>query len=190
MIRRGATIVILLALALAAFLLIDFQLARSSTSVDSQVGTASNNQPAPGRVPVYVWVEEKDALSTALRDQLVRELARGGRYDPVLLPSAKPGAGDVPLLRVWIERPGLSWTPVYAQADMQVRFGFSSYTTAIDFETDAAAMLPSEGWGVYTDGTLAVKDRTFGLVSLPAYWRYLAGKAAQGISEELGKIVK
>ena len=59
---------------------------------------------------VYVWVEEKDSLSTRLRDQVIAKLRESGRFDPEVLAAARPGPDDYPLLRVWIKRPGLSWS--------------------------------------------------------------------------------
>lgn len=174
-----------------AFLLLDFRLAKSTTVAESTFGSASNNSPAPQTpLPIYLWIEEKDSLSTGLRDALSDGLRATGRFDPQVLATAKPGAADFPLLRVWVERPGLSWTPFYAQADMQIRFGFSTYSSEIDFKDDAPMQVPSGDFALYGEGDLHLRDQSFGLISLRGYWDYLAEQAAAKVVEEVGRVMR
>ncbi len=185
MIRRALLALLIFIVAAVAFLVLDFRAAKSTTNAES-VFTSAKNGTAPGAaVPVYLWIEEKDSLSTGLRDELLSALRATGRFDVQVLPTAKPASGDAPLLRVWVERPGLSWTPFYAQADMLVRYGFSTYTTEIDFEEDAPVQLPAGEYAFYGEGRLTLKDRSFGLISLRGYWQYLAAQAAEKITADL-----
>lgn len=192
--KRLFVVLLVLAAALmllaAALLLLDFRAASSNTQLNSQMSTAKlESVPVPQNMRVYVWIEEKDRLSTQLRDALLEELRATGRFDPLILASPKPGLLDYPLLRVWIERPGMSWTPVYAQADMKVRWGFSTFNTEIDFEQDPPRMdlqsTPDNSFIMMAYGNVQARDRTIGLVSLPAYWNHLARQGAQKIAAEL-----
>lgn len=191
MIRRALLIVFGLLLLAGAFLLLDFRLANSNTRANTTFGSGTNNNGAPPQpMPVYVWIEEKDSLSTGLRDALAEELRASGRFNPQVLPAApKPQPGDVPLLRVWVERPGLSWTPFYAQADMLVRFGFSTYTTQISFEDNDPITTPASPWALYGEGDVNLVDRSFGLISLRGYWSHLGQQAAEKIVAELVRVM-
>jgi hypothetical protein len=191
MIRRAAIALLILVLAAVALLLVNFRLAASNTAANTTFASGKNNiGETPASMPVYLWIEEKDSLSTGLRDQLLHALRASGRFDPRLLPTPKPTAADVPLLRVWVERPGLSWTPFYAQADMLVRFGFSTYTTDISFEEDPPIRTPSSPWALYGEGNLNLKDQSYGLISLPAYWDYLSTHAADAIVKEITRVLE
>jgi len=191
MIRRVLIAVLVVLLLAGAFLLMDFRVAQSNTQANTTFGSGTNNAGAPPQpMPVYVWIEEKDSLSTGLRDALVAELVASGRFNPQVLPAApKPTAGDVPLLRVWVERPGLSWTPFYAQADMLVRFGFSTYTHEISFEDDSPITTPATPWALYGEGNVNLVDRSFGLISLRGYWSHLGQQAAEKIVAELVRAI-
>lgn len=191
LIRRALIALLVLMLLAGAFLLVDFRVARSNTRANTSFASGTNNAGTPLQpMPVYVWIEEKDSLSTGLRDALVEQLQASGRFNPQVLPAApKPQPTDVPLLRVWIERPGLSWTPFYAQADMLVRFGFSTYTTDISFEDDAPITTPASPWALYGEGQANLVDQSFGLISLRGYWSHLAQQAAEKITAELVRVM-
>lgn len=179
---------ILLAAALVvlalAFLLLPFRLAYSNTHLAANVGSGhTSGQPEPF-YPVAVWIEEKDSLSTLLRDRLVEKLAATGRFNPVVLDSDRPGPGDAPLLRVWISKPGLSWTPFYAQTRGEVRFGFSTYSPDVSLVTGEPFLFTSKNGAEYlyaSRGEIELNDQTYGLVSLPGYWQWIADKTAQEI---------
>ncbi len=184
-----------LALVLLAglFLLADIHLMfsatrASNTAANSRMGALDSNQT----MRLYIWMEEKDRLSTELRDDLMAGLRASGRFDPVLLPTPKPTAKDFPILRVWIERPGYSWTPVYAQADMQVRWAFSSSNIDVSFDdTQPFTLNNLAGPALLARGKINLRDRTYGLISLPGYWSYLASQAAKAVQSEFeGQLAK
>lgn len=183
-----AAAVILLALAL---LLVDFRIVTSRTSAVDNYTSARGSAMPPEKLHIYVWVEEKDRLSTQLRDQLVDDLNHDGRLQVELLPGETPTPADVPLLRVWISRPGYSWTPVYAQAEMEVKYGFSTYNSNISFDEKVPVMIDNRSaYPLVVRGAVDLSDRTAGLISLPGYWSWLANQASTKISTDLEASIK
>lgn len=182
-------LLVFLALLLLAWLLLltDIHLMFSTTRANNTSSKGRFGEFDPNQhTRLYVWIEEKDRLSTSLRDDLMAGLRATGRFDPVLLPTPKPTAQDFPILRVWIERPGYSWTPVYAQADMQVRWAFSSANIDVSFDDTRPFTLNNlQGPALLARGKVNLRDRTYGLVSLPGYWNYLAAQAAKAVQTEL-----
>lgn len=153
----------------------------------------NSSVPAPQPMQVYLWVEEKDRLSVAFRNELLHALNNTGKINASLLPAPKPGPQDYPILRVWIARPGLSWTPVYGQSDMMVRFTFSTFSSDVPQEEQKPMMMSNEKPGVYTlfaQGSVTIRDTSFGLFSLPGYWDHMAETAAKPVAEEVSKTIQ
>jgi hypothetical protein len=190
--RKLIPVGLILVLLAAAFLLLNFRAASSHTSAADNFSSARGGAPAPSqKIHVYVWVEEKDRLSTQLRDSVMERLRQSGRMDVEPLPTPKPGPNDYPLLRVWISTPGYSWTPFYAQTDMEVRYGFSTFSSDIPLDKDVLVSIDNRvPYPLHVKGSVKLTDKSFGLISLPGYWDWLSSQAAEKLSADLLSSIK
>jgi hypothetical protein len=176
-------ILLLALLVAAAFVALDFWAARSNTSASSQVATIRSGEVYNERPPLAVYVEAPENLSDPLREQLVENLASRASFSTVR-PIDEPASvqGEAVLVIV-LDRRRYIWTPVYASADLEVQVAFAS-----DGEVDWEQLGEVNGDmqtspAVRISGELQIGERSWGLVSQPAYRWYVAGQVSDRVVE-------
>ena len=170
----------------AAFWLLDFRLAFSSTVTEKLVMTTDmgvNNMPVAmqRRERLSLVMSGEGPLVEALREALTKELEQAGLGDLVL--EREPAADyPNPVLIVKVTRPGPLWTPVFAMSGFSVHAGYDSggdttFMPTVE-ETPTIVGKPDTA-NMYAE--FDVQDRSVGVISRPGYHRYLAEFLAREI---------
>jgi hypothetical protein len=173
-------------LVIAAFWLLDFRLAFSSTGTEKLVMTTDMGEK---NMPVAMQRKERlslvmageGPLVEALQKALVKELEQAGLGEVVLEQELAPGYPN-PVLVVKVIRPGPLWTPVFAMGGFSVHAGYDSggdTTFMQPVEDTHTSVAKPDAANMYFE--YDVRDRTLGLISRPGYHRYLAEFLAREI---------
>jgi hypothetical protein len=86
-----------------------------------------------------------------------------------------------PVLVVNVERPGLLWTPFFATSQFTIQAGYSSSGDTTFMEETPVSIDNRDGPALNMYGEYRVSDRSWGLISRPAYYRTLAEYLAREI---------
>jgi hypothetical protein len=166
-----------------AFLVLDFKVARSNTTADSQYSTIRSGEQYDQRPSLVVYVLAPDNLAGPLRRQLVERLAERAPFSTVTSTETPAPEVETAALVVVVERRTYIWTPVYASADLMVRVAFAS-DGRVDWdepgEIDTVMQTSPE---MRLSGELVIRDSTLGLVSQPAYRNHVAGQVGDRVTE-------
>ena len=173
---------------------IDFGLVRSESVANSQVNTYSAMEPEPDLTgTVYLYVEGTDPLSTALEAELKQDLLNS--FAEVKSYGNLKERFDGPVVAVFMLREDHFYTPIYATADADVLYCFSSsgstrYFTDF-FRSEFGAPEPvvnfssADGPQLLQKGIVSVQTSMRGLFSLKASKRYLAEPVSREIVTKL-----
>lgn len=181
------TLISLLAILLLAviFLTIDFKAAFSTTTDDKQVTTISFGKGYTGSPPLAIFVQAPDNLAGPLRRALFNRVGTLAPFSTIAItetPASDPGSAA---LVVVVDRRTYIWTPVYATTNLSVRFAFAS-DGRVDWnqlgEIDTVMQASPD---VRMSGDLEIRDRSFGLISLPGYRSYIAGQISDKVVESI-----
>jgi len=176
----------------SAFLLLDFQAAKSVTHVDSQVNRASAGKPEIDFTrEIYVYVEGEDRLTDKFRAQMIRKLRKNGTE--VLEVEKLEEQFDQQMLAVALSDRTISFNPVCPSARLDVFFLYSSSGNASYFDDFKSGNQPTvqlyldeSGSGeLVVGGQLDVRDTTKGITSLKAYQGHLADEITNHIIQNL-----
>jgi hypothetical protein len=186
--RRSTLFVILLILAAAAFLLLDFQAVRGQFNTENQVATFSASinpeQPLPQDRPLDLYVIGPEALAAELSRELAGQLGANPYIGEVNLRQAPPQKASASPLVVEIPQPGVFWTPVFGRTTMAVDIAYAS-DGEVDW-IDADVVEFSSGEPVArVRGEFQFRDTAFGLLSRPGYYSYLSENIAAQVSSSL-----
>jgi len=184
--------VLVLAVILSSFYLLDFKAAQSETQTNSRVSAYSSGDPRidfPGRI--YLYVEGDDSISRSLRESLEAELEKAGME--VSVACVVKEKYDSQALFVNVSKPGWLYTPVYASSDLKVLFFYTSTGEDTKYfeqfkEGNVTVVFENTGSGEgekLIRGDMELQDSTKGLVSLKAYRKHLAEEAARKTVEQL-----
>ncbi|MCC6697769.1 MAG: hypothetical protein IT365_19235 [Candidatus Hydrogenedentes bacterium] len=177
-------------------LTVNVRLARSATNTSTQFTSAGSPNPNATRVSdldrVFLHVEDRVGLASALASELRNQLRESGKFTVVLL-NNEPGPEDLPLLRVGIRDKRGFWSPFYARTRVKVLARYSSVSTELPLDSgESVTVRGSDEQGrlpIQIRAEIEVDDSTAGLVTLTAYRRMLAKNASDALVDFLRKSV-
>lgn len=190
--RRGPLFIgvgiLLVALVLGAFVLVDFHVMESETATDSSIGTSQlGNATAPVDEPLTIVVLGAGAVGEGLSSELEATLStQFGEIDTATEPTS-PWTGSV--LVVSIAESSIQYNPITPtfQVSADVAFvgsGNATFATSLVTGDDPLVVTNAEPYVIH--GTAAVTDRSRGIVSVPGYRSHLRGALAAEISRAIG----
>lgn len=174
-------------LLVAAVFLLNFQLMGSSNVINVGMNTYRTGNSLPeAMTPDFALnftVDANPALEAALTRQLRDALAQTSQVGKVAALEAVPAGADQPFLLVEIEQSRVVWTPFYAQAELRAVV-FYDYDGDVPWPRDGVVMM-DDSPVIQADGEFTLSDRSWGLISWPAYADHLGGELARAIAEQL-----
>ncbi len=191
--KKGTTtlLIILLIVVLlgSVFLLVDFRAAQSNLAQNSTVASSSGgNEAALSRSPdkTGLFVSSEGKLGAALQQALTQKMNGWVVTGQVVPVDGTSDKADYPLLFITIEQQDISWTPVYARADLKIAMFYSSdgdvsFRHSQPPEFKQTSNQPT----LKMDGTYSFTDVSYGLISSPGYVNYLAGEIAKAIATNI-----
>ena len=190
--KRILVIVVLVLLAgfVISLYALDFGLARSESTATSQVDTYSAMEPEPDLSgTIYLYVEGTDPVSRALEAELKQDLLAVSAE--VKVSDDLKAQFDAPVVAVFVLRKDQFYTPVYATADADVLYCFSSSGSTRYFKdfimSELGALEPavvfssSDGPQLLQKGNISIQNTVQGLFSWRASVRYLAESVSREI---------
>lgn len=170
-------------LLVVVFLVLDFKVAFSTTTVDSQTTTLNSGNGYAERPPLVIFVQAPNNLTEPLRQALFNQVGTLAPFSTMALtetPASDPGSAA---LVVVVDPRTYIWTPVYARANLPVRVAFAS-DGQVDWnqlgEIDTVMQASPE---VRMTGGLEIQDRSLGLISHPGYRSYIANQISGKVVE-------
>ncbi|MDD3247719.1 MAG: hypothetical protein PHF18_12850 [Methanosarcina sp.] len=184
--------VLILAVALSSFYVLEFKAARSETRANSVVSAYSTGNPQidfPGRI--YLYVEGEDSISKSLRESLESELEKADMK--VSVTDAVEEKYDSQTLLVNVSKHDGLYTPVYASSDLNILFFYTSTGEDTKYfeqfkEGNVTVAFVNTGFREgekLIRGNMELQDSTTGIVSLKAYRKHLAEETAKKTVEQL-----
>jgi hypothetical protein len=169
----------------AAFLLLNFRLAASSTQAEKLLFTTDLGENMP------VSMQRKDKISlvllgegplvSSLHKALAEEMDKAGIGEIELVQEPKPVVQN-PVLVVKVGKPAPIWTPFFAMSKFSIHAGYASDGDSTFMEAVEAthtSIAKKDVANMYAE--YEVSDRSFGLISRLGYHRFLADYLAQEI---------
>lgn len=174
--RWLVALVLITVLTTIALLTLDVRAMQSRTSVEQSVSTGSSRGDASASQQEQVLLvapadanPQAIALSRIVADTLRAEVG----YRNVLALEMPTERADHPLLVIGIQEQSVRWTPVYADAHIVVTASFAS-TGDVRWRHQQPPTMELEGPGeLMADGTVTLRDQSYGLIARPAYRRHL-----------------
>ncbi|MHC1756633.1 MAG: hypothetical protein AB9861_14610 [Methanosarcina sp.] len=191
-VKKISLFVLILAVVLSSFYVLDFRAAQSETRTNSAVSAYSTGDPQidfPGRI--YLYVEGDDSISKSLRESLGAELEKEGME--VSVASAVEEKYDFQALMVNVSKRDGLYTPVYASSDLNILFFYTSTGEDTKYfeqfkEGNVTVVFVNTGsreGEKLIRGDIELQDSTKGIISLKAYRKHLAEEAARKTVEQL-----
>jgi hypothetical protein len=164
------------ALPTIALLTLDIRAMQSRISAERSVSTGSSRRDTSASQQEQVLlVAPADASprTAALTRSVVETLRAEVGFGTVIALDAPTERADHPLLVVAIQEQSVRWTPVYAVARIVVTASFAS-TGDVRWRHQQPPTMELEGPGeLMVDGTVTLRDQSYGLIARPAYRRHL-----------------
>jgi hypothetical protein len=192
--RKGwialAVVLLLVVVAVAGLWLFEFRLAFSNTAGDHQMSTYSTGEEEeqvaglPGST-VALAVADEGAMAPYLEAELRKALLEEPDFDEVEILDAAPDSVPSQYLLATVSESQVTWTPFYGVAAVTVEVAYSSNGDLTWREETPVTLNNEDGAVVWARGTFALADRSWGLISRPAYYRLLA----TGLAEQIGDSV-
>lgn len=174
-------------LLVAALFLLNFQIMGSSNVINVGMNTYRTGDSLPeAMAPGFALkftVDANAALEAALTRQLQDALAQTRQVGTVAALETVPTGADQPFLLVEIEQSRVVWTPFYAQSELRAVL-FYDYDGDVPWPRDEPVIM-HDSPVIQADGEFTLRDRSWGLISWPAYADHLGGELAQAIAEQL-----
>ena len=187
----GNTILLVLftlAIVAPVFFLLDFKIAGSQTNVEKQsekyAFSVESGQALPQRPDARIYVAGSGRLTRELREALLDALVGLPEFSEVSVLEEPVDRSPEALVQVEIDRQMWIWSPFYATARLDVEVWFASDGDLTWIDEDVVQMQNPEP-AVRLHSQLDVRDRTAGVISRPAYNRFLAEAIAEHIRSEL-----
>ncbi len=195
---KRATLLLLIPIALlllfaAAIFLLDFRLQQAEMGVESSFSTYAFGQDGEGTAPpaqaLDLYVRAPAMLEGELIEALQEELIANPHVGQINLRETPPAPGADSVFVLTMEGPqSYFWTPVYARSALTVDVAYASdgevawigeQVVTIEADEKPAARV------VRTRGEYTFDSTAYGLLSRPAYRRYLAEEIAHTVIDAL-----
>ncbi len=182
-------VVLIFVLSGSALILANFSAMKSNIGQNSTVASSTGgDEAAYARSPdkTGLYVDGGSKLSAALQQALAQKLNGQVATGEIVPVDGTSDKADFPLLFVTIDQENITWTPVYARADLKVSIFY-----ATDGDISFRHSQPPEfKWTssqptLKMDGTYSFTDTSWGLISSPGYVNYLAGEIARAIATNI-----
>ncbi len=185
MLKRILLPLFILVVLAAAFFLLPFRVMKSTTTANSTVAASrtSNDQPVQISSPVGLYVSGDAVLARRIMAQLQSESSRVPQLQSFNLLSAAADQADTPLMIVTLKENQVRWTPFFARAALQVTVSYATNGDVSFRHTDPTHFQSDSGQppSLRYQGKYVLADQSYGLLSLPGYQDYLAGKVVDAI---------
>lgn len=176
----------------AAFLLVDFRLLQSNLGVNSQTErytlSVDEANPLPMEQALDLYVQAPEPLEEALVEALTTELSSNPYVGTVTVREEPLQAAASTVLVVRVEEPAtFLWSPVYARTKGTVQVVYASDGEVSWIDETPVVLETSDPPQPLARlrGTMDLDGSSYGLVSRPGYYSYLAGELAGQISSLL-----
>ena len=182
-------VVLVFALSGAALILANFSAMKSQLARDSSMASSTGSggplaQISPDKTGLFISGDDKHV--NALQRELTHLLGGQIQFGEIVLVDGMSDKAEYPLLFVTLDKLDITWSPVYAHAELEVTVSYASngdvsfrHTTPVEFKhtSDQPSMMIS--------GQYSLADTSWGLISNPGYVNYLAKEIAKAISADL-----
>jgi len=171
----------------AAFLLLNFRVAVSSTQASKLVFTTDSGDnlltPRQGNDKISMVLVGEGPLASALQKALTEQMDEAGIGEIELMQELEPGYQN-PVLVVKVRRPNPIWTPFFAMSEAPIHAGYASngdMTFMKAAETTHTSVAGPDHSVLTMYAEYEVNDRSLGLISRAGYHEFLADYLAQEI---------
>ena len=181
-------------LVISAFLLLNFRLGVSSNQTQKLTFTTDMGENMPAAMQrkdrINLVLVGDGPLVSALQKTLAEKLGEAGIGEIELVGELEPPSQN-PVLVVKVVKPDPIWTPLFAMSRFSIHAGYASngdstFMEAIE-KTHTSVGKPDVA-NMYAEYEL--NDRSFGLISRPGYYRFLADYLSQEIVAALKNLYK
>lgn len=169
----------------AAFLLLNFRVVLNSTQANKFIFTTDTNENMPVSMQrhdkISLVLVGEGPLVNALKKDLADKMNKAGLGKIELAEELRPVYQN-PVLVVKVNRPGPIWTPFFAMSEFSIHAGYASNgdpSTMEVMERTRTSVAKKDVANLYAE--YEVSDRSFGLISRPGYYQFLADYLAQEI---------
>lgn len=167
------------------FLFINFRVAASNTRTEKLIFNTDmgDNMPVPmqRRDKISIVLVGKGPLVRALQKALTEQMDKAGMGEIELVQELEPVYQN-PVLVVKVGKPNPIWTPFFAMSQFSIHAGYASdgdSTFMEGVEETHTSIAKKDVANMYAE--YKVNDRSWGLISRPGYYQFLADYFAQEI---------
>jgi len=182
-------IIILLGALTAAFLFMDFKSVNSNTATDSQVSSfrigLEQGEPPPSFATLALYTQKESIFQETFGQSLENKLYSIPGLSQIETLSEAVDQDDNPMFILEFEKIEITWTPIYANASIEVSVAFATdgdvsfrHRTPVHFDDGDSPSLK-------INGDIQIQDETRGLMSRVAYHKYLEESVSQAVADIL-----
>ncbi len=180
---------LILVVAIVAFVFLDFHFAKSATNTSHNRSRANSFVPEnyqPAKSMLFIASAKNDPLSRSLAAAVFHQAKSSNYFSPILL-NTLPTNDQYPALLVAVKEESFFWTPFYALSSLKTEFAFSNFSALSDIASEQTLVLPANGAGpdIHSSGDAMQQDRSFGIISLPGYRNLVIQMAAKTLLADL-----
>ena len=183
-IRQIAILLGGLALLIAAFLLINFRAAFSSTQAENNRSSVSIGDQMPNsmqrRDKITIIVEGDGLLARAIEKAVLAEFRKAGLENVELAQALTPTYPN-PVLLIKPGNPSVIWTPFFATSQFAVQAGYASNGDTALLGDTPSTIDNRNGPALDMASDFKITDRSWGIISRPGYYQFLADTVAQNV---------
>lgn len=188
-------VLLVILIAVGAFLWLDIRVVQGETAVESQVETyafsaSSEEMPLLLEQDLALYVIAPERLQDDLTAALVEQLGTSPYVRDVNRRQPPAAAAPDSVLVVEIDEANVLWTPFYARSRLPVTVAYASDGEVAWIDEEVVRLNndePVEGLVVRLSGEFQVTDTAYGVMSLPGYYHYLGRQLAIRINESVAE---
>ncbi len=182
-------IILIFALSGSALILANFSAMRSNIGQNSTVVSSAGWQETAQLLSVDktgLFVDGDSKLAAALQQALTKKLSGQIVTGEIVPVDGTSDKANYPLLFVSIDQQNITWTPVYARADLNVSIFYATDgDVSFRHNQPPGFNMPGDQPALKMKGTYSFADTSWGLISSPGYVNYLAGEIARAIATNI-----
>ncbi len=183
-------VVLIIALSGATLILANFSVMKSELARDSAVASSTGTSDQPVSQIAHdktgLYINGDAMLARALQQELTQMLGGQSQFGEILPVDGTSDKADYPLLFVEFDKQDITWTPVYARANLEISVSYAS-NGDVSFRNSKPVTFNHIGNqpSLLSDGDHTFTDMSWGLISSPGYVNYLAKEIAKTIATDL-----